>query len=74
MLEILRSSLPFSKIREKVGKVDARAEVVVVNGKCFLEVLHGFLVVLLTLMGDAKEVETVSFRRALFRVLDLELD
>lgn len=40
MLEVLGGSLTFSKIREEVGQMDTRSEVVVVKGEALLVVLH----------------------------------
>jgi len=74
MLKILSGALTLTKVGQEVSKVDAGAEVVVVESETLLEVLHAPLKVFQLLVTHADVVECVRFRRALVRILSLDLD
>ena len=74
MFEILGSSLPLSQISKKVGQVDARTKVVVVDGQALLVVLHALLEVLGFFVAHTQIVERVGLGRAAVGSTCLQLD
>ena len=73
MLEVLCSALPFAEICQHVSKMNTRAKVVVVDCKCFFEVLYCCFIDFFSLLSHTKVEKCVSFWWTLGRIFDLNL-
>ena len=74
MLEILGSSLSFTKVGQQIGKMDATTKVIVIDGQTLFVVLHALLEVFVAFIAHAQVVESVGLWWPLTVVFDLDFD